>query len=169
MKSPIIHTSYAILFGCLFMIACAQVQQYAPKSAKSSYQLSGLPRNIVDVYVNDLRPDLSTSDVLKDVLRGQILDALSSQPASVIDRRYRLTVDVIEHRSFFTLGNWNATTRFRIKLIDNTGSLVGQWDAIGTAHRSNMLGYATAEAVSKDAYNIALADMMSSLSQVSVR
>jgi hypothetical protein len=56
--------------------------------------------------------------------------------------KYILTIDIIEHRSFFTLGNWNASTRLRIRI---------------------------AEAVSQGAYDIATADMMSSLSQVSIK
>jgi hypothetical protein len=81
---------------------------------------------------------------------------------------YRLNIDIIEHRSFFTLGNWNASTKLRIKLIDPKNNIVGNWSAEGNAHRSNMWGYATAKAVSQDAYNIAVADMMSTLSAVSL-
>ena len=169
MKSFIIHTYLSTLIGCLLIVSCAQIQQYTQKPVTSAYQLSGLPRNVVDVEVSDLRPDTPKSDALKDVLKGQLLSALSAQPSLLTDKDYQLSVDVIEHRSFFTLGNWNASTRFRVKLLDSKGTLVGQWDALGTAHRSNMWGYATAEAVSQDSYNIAVADMMSSLAQVSVR
>lgn len=158
-----------VLIPFLMLMACAQTQQYTPRLASYSYQLAGLPSNVVEVQVNDLRPETPSSDGLKDVLRSQVLSVLSSQPAPTIDRRYKLVIDIIEHRSFFTLGNWNASTRFRVKLIAINGGSVGQWDAIGTAHRSNMSGYATAEAVSQDSYNIAVADMMSSLSQVSIR
>ena len=42
------------------------------------------------------------------------------------------------------------------------------WEAVGMAHRSNMFGYATAEAVSQDAYEIPIADLMSSLSGVNL-
>ncbi len=160
----------SFLISCLMLVACAQTQQYTPKIVSYSYQLLGLPSNIVEVQVNDLRPEIPAGDGLKEVLKNQVSSVLSSQPSSTIERRYRLSIDIIEHRSFFTLGNWNASTRFRIKLQDIIkGTLVGQWDAVGAAHRSNMAGYATAEAVSQDSYNIAVADMMSSLSQVSVR
>lgn len=161
---PIISTS---LFLCFTLMGCAQTQQYTPRTTPHSYQLTGLPSNIVDVQVNDFRPETSEGDGLKDVLRRQVLSALSPTVVNN-ERRYRLAIDIIEHRSFFTLGNWNASTRFRVKITSTKGELVGQWDAIGTAHRSNMSGYVTAEEVSQDSYNIAAADMMSSLSQVSL-
>ncbi len=47
--------------------------------------------------------------------------------------------------------------------------MFGNWSAEGNAHRSNMAGYATAKAVSQDAYNISIADMMSTLSTVELR
>jgi len=159
----------SMLISFLILMACTQTQQYTPRLVSYSYQLVGLPTNIVEVQVNDLRPETPSSDGLKGVLKSQVSSVMSSQPSPTIDRQYKLTIDIIEHRSFFTLGNWNASTRFRVKLLAVNGALVGQWDALGTAHRSNMLGYATAEAVSQDSYNIAVADMMSSLSQVSVR
>lgn len=37
---------------------------------------------------------------------------------------------------------------------------------MGEGHRSNMAGYLTAGAVSQDAFNVAMADLMSSLSAV---
>jgi hypothetical protein len=38
--------------------------------------------------------------------------------------------------------------------------------SVGEGHRSNMAGYLTAGAVSQDAFNVAMADLMSSLSAV---
>ncbi len=160
------RASLATLLVCVFLTSCAQTKQYTPRPAATLYQLAGLPANVVDVKVSDLRPEVGVDDGLGSVLRAQLLAALSPQPASAATGRYTLSVDIIEHRSFFTLGNWNGATRFRIKLISATGSVIGQWDATGTARLSNMWGYATAVAVSQDAYNVALADMMSSLSQI---
>ncbi len=159
----------AMLFTCFLVNSCAQTKQYTPRPAAANYQLPGLPANIVTVQVNDLRPDANTDDGLQKILKGQVMAALSAEPSYQTANRYVLAVDIVEHRSFFTLGNWNASTHFRIRLGDASGNAVGQWDARGTAHRSNMWGYATAEAVSQDSYNIAVADMMSILSSVSVR
>ncbi len=64
--------------------------------------------------------------------------------------------------------NWNALTKLRIKLIDAQNNVIGNWNAEGNAHRSNMWGYETAKTVSQDAYNIAVADMMSTLSSVNL-
>ena len=152
-----------------FIFGCAQTMQYTPNIATTSYQLPRLPANLVRVKVNDLRPETSPSDGLKEVLRGQITAALSQEPTNVEGKDYTIIIDIIENRSFFTLGNWNASTRLRVKLVDKSGAIIGQWDAVGNAQRSNMWGYATAKAVGQDSYNIAVADMMSSLSKVSVR
>lgn len=157
------------LIICMIIGGCAQTKHYTPRPAAAAYQLPDLPANIIDVQVNDLRPDVNPNEGLKNILKGQLLAALSSQPAHQLINRYTLAVDIIEHRSFFTLGNWNASTRFRVRLKDTSGNILGQWDATAIAHRSNMWGYASAEAVSQDSYDIAVADMMSSLSQVSVR
>lgn len=160
---------FALLSASFILNGCAQTKQYTPRSAAANYHLAGLPSNVVAVHVNDLRPDSNNSDGLQNVLKGQVMASLSTEPSQELSNRYILTVDIIEHRSFFTLGNWNASTHFRIRLANAMGKIMGQWDARGTAHRSNMWGYATAEAVGQDSYNIAVADMMSTLSAVSVR
>ena len=75
-------------------------------------------------------------------------------------------IDVIEHRSYFTMGNWNALTRLRWRVQRGDGLLVREGQAIGECHRSNMLGYATANAVSQDSFDAAMADLLSALSSV---
>lgn len=150
------------------LTGCAQTKQYTPQPIGTQYDLSGMPADLVRVQVNDLRAERKNSEQLVQGIKGQILSALS-QKKIVGDRPlYRLNIDIIEHRSYFTLGNWNASTKLRIKLIDPKNNMVGNWNAEGSAHRSNMWGYATAKAVSQDAYNIAVADMMSTLSSVSL-
>jgi hypothetical protein len=157
-----------LALGALLSV-CAQTRQFTPSAAQARYQLHGLPANIVEVQVNDLRPEQSAGDTLPQVLKAQLVTSLSPNPAPVATTHYRLTVDVIEHRAFFTLGNWNASTRLRARLIDASGKALGQWEATGSANHSNMFGYATAKAVSQDSYNIAVADLLSSLTPVSVR
>ncbi len=127
-----------------------------------------MPADLVRVQVNDLRAEREYSGQLIQGIKGQILSALSPESISGNQFVYNLNIDIIEHRSFFTLGNWNASTKFRIKLIDPKKNIIGNWNAEGNAHRSNMWGYATAKSVSQDAYNIAIADMMSTLSAVSL-
>jgi hypothetical protein len=148
---------------------CAQTKQYAPQPIGTQYNLSGMPSDIVRVQVNDLRAGKENSEQLIQAIKGQILSALSSDKIAVNRSLYNLKIDIIEHRSFFTLGNWNASTKLRIKLIDPQNNIIGNWNAEGNAHRSNMWGYTTAKAVSQDAYNIAVADMMSNLSAVSLK
>ena len=158
-------------FLALFIVVltgCAQTKQYTPQPIGTQYDLSGMPADLVRVQVNDLRAERENSEQLVQGIKGQILSALS--PKKIVGDRplYRLNIDIIEHRSYFTFGNWNASTKLRIKLIDPKNNMVGNWNAEGSAHRSNMWGYATAKAVSQDAYNIAVADMMSTLSSVSL-
>jgi hypothetical protein len=147
---------------------CAQTRQFTPSAAPTRYQLHGLPANIVEVQVNDLRPEQLAKDALSQVLKAQLVTSLSPDPAPATTPHCRLIVDVIEHRAFFTLGNWNASTRLRVRLFAASKAL-GQWDATGSSSRSNMFGYTTAKAVSQDSYNIAVADLLSSLTPVSVR
>lgn len=150
------------------LTGCAQTQQYAPQSIGNQYNLSGIPADLVRVQINDLRAERENSEQLVQGIKGQILSALSPKQIGGDRPLYHLKIDIIEHRSFFTLGNWNASTKLRIKLIDPKNNMVGNWNAEGNAHRSNMWGYATAKAVSQDAYDIAIADMMSTLSSVSL-
>jgi hypothetical protein len=75
-------------------------------------------------------------------------------------------VDVIEDRSFLTMGNWNASTRLKWRVQQGNGSIVREGVSVGEDHRSNIAGYVTARAVSQDAFNVAMADLMSSLSAI---
>ena len=82
---------------------------------------------------------------------------------------YRLIVDVIDHRAVFTPGipYWTASTRFRARLLEPSGNILGQWDALGSGRRWNMWGYATAQAVAQESYNMAVAELLSALAPVS--
>ena len=155
-------------FLIVFLSGCAQTKQYTPQPIGTQYNLTNIPADLVRVQVNDLRAEKENSEELIQAIKGQILNALSKEKITGDRSLYNLHIDVIEHRSFFTLGNWNASTKFRIKLIDPNKSIIGNWNAEGNAHRSNMWGYATAKAVSQDSYNIAIADMMSNLSSISL-
>ena len=157
-----------MIVAMVLLAGCAQTKQYTPLPIGTQYNLSGMPADIIRVQVNDLRAEKDSSEQLVQVIKGQILSALSPEKTTGDLVLYSLNIDIIEHRSFFTLGNWNATTKLRIKLIDPKNNIVGNWIAEGNAHLSNMWGYATAKAVSQDAYNIAVADMMSILSAVSL-
>lgn len=167
MKRNVINFS-ALFFLIVAITGCAQTKQYTPQSIVSQYTLTGMPSELVRIQVNDFRAEKENSEQLIQAIKGQILSALS--PVKIAGSRdlYVLQVDIIEHRSFFTLGNWNASTKLRIKLIDSQNIMIGNWSAEGNAHRSNMWGYTTAKAVSQDSYNIAIADMMSNLSTVSL-
>jgi hypothetical protein len=164
----VFSTFTSLCFFIVVFIGCAQTKQYTPQPIGTQYNLPGMPADIVRVQINDLRAEKDNSEQLVQVIKGQLLIALSPEKSTRDRVIYRLHIDIIEHRSFFTLGNWNATTKLRIKLIDHKNNIVGNWIAEGNAQRSNMWGYSTANAVSQDAYNIAVADMMSILSSVSL-
>lgn len=156
----------AAIFLVFQMAGCAQTMQFRPDPVATNFQFTGLPADAVKVEILDLRPQGENLDGLPEVIKLQIGPALSKSPSINRSGTYILRMDIIEHRAFFTLGNWNASTRLRANLLDFKGNTVGKWDSIGNAHRSNMWGYATAQAVSQDAYNIAIADMMSTLSSI---
>jgi len=160
---------FTFLFLLIIVLTgCAQTKQYTPQPIGTQYNLAGMPADLIRVQVNDLRADRENSEQLIQGIKGQILSALSSEKITGNRSLYNLNIDIIEHRSFFTSGNWNASTKLRIKLIDPKNNMIGNWNAEGNAQRSNMWGYATAKAVSQDAYNIAIADMMSNLSSISL-
>jgi len=95
----------------LFIVAltgCAQTKQYTPQPIGTQYNLSGMPVDLVRVQVNDLRAERENSEQLVQGIKGQILSALSPEKITGNWALYSLHIDIIEHRSFFTLGNWNA-------------------------------------------------------------
>jgi DNA-binding NarL/FixJ family response regulator len=65
------------------------------------------PKSNLQIVVRDLRAERSNSIELISAIQSQISNALAGMPTA--HSHYMLTVDVIEHRSFFTLGNWNGT------------------------------------------------------------
>lgn len=162
---------FVLLVVYMVISACAQTKFYTPQPDAVSYHLDGLPADVVFVTVNDLRPNSDNDDGLANVLKIQLSEAFSLHPSKQLTNRYTVTVDIIDHRSFFTLGNWNASTRFRIRLENSMGKILGQWEAVGSAQHSNtwnLWGDSTAEEVSQESYNSAVSDMMSYLSQVTV-
>ncbi len=165
MTKKIIKCAIAVILA-FQMAGCAQTMQFKPEPVATNFQFAGLPANSVKVEILDLRPQGENLDGLPEVIKLQIESALSKSPSNNRSGIYVLRMDIIEHRAFFTMGNWNASTRLRANLLDPKGSTLGKWDSVGNAHRSNMGGYVTAQAVSQDAYNIATADMMSTLSSI---
>jgi len=163
------RSNLLLLIIIVFLSGCAQTKHYVPQPIKAQYSLTGIPADIVSVNVNDLRAERINSIQLTQIIKAQIINALSTKKQNVNLPHYDLHIDIIEHRSFFTLGNWNASTKLRVKLMNSKNNIIGSWNAVGNAHRSNLAGYATAKAVSQDAYNIAIADMMSSLSTIELK
>ena len=158
-------------FLLLFIVAisgCSQTKQYTSQPVRAQYTLKGMPSDLVRVQVNDFRGEKEDSELLIKAIKRSILNVLYHEKITGNRSFYKLQVDIIEHRSFCRLGNWNASTKLRIRLMDSQSNVIGKWIATGNAHRSNMWGYATANALSQDSYNIAIADMRPTLSAVSL-
>ncbi len=162
------HYQLLVLVSVVAAFGCAQTKVYTPQVTPTRVELSGLPASIVTVEINDLRAEKNHSDALAAVLRSQVESALTRSPAPEGATRHRLVIDVVEHRSYFTSGTWNASTRLRARLIRSDGSLRGQWEGSGSGRRSNMWGYHDAKAVSQDAYNNAVSDLLSALTAASI-
>ena len=145
------------------LAGCAQSVSYVPNSTAVSYRIANFSRADLRIVVNDFRGERENSDALVAAIRSEIERSLFG-PAS--NRQYVLTVDVIEQRSFFTLGNWHATTRLKWRIEGSGGRIMKDGTALGEGHRSNMGGYFTAAAVSQDSFNAAMADLLSSISAV---
>jgi hypothetical protein len=142
----------------------AQTGSYAPKPVTATYRLDNFSKSNLQIVVRDLRAERNNSLELISAIQSQISNALAENASG--HNHYTLTVDVIEHRSFFTLGNWNALTRLKWRVQQRNGSNIREGVSVGEGHRSNMAGYLTAAAVSQDSFSVAMADLMSSLSAI---
>jgi len=161
---------FCILLVTIFAAGCPGTTQHTTRLPSATYQLSGLPAKIVDLQVNDLRPEEEAADGLKDILKGQVMTALSSREVAQSRDHYTLIIDIIEHRPFLKDDDtWIATTWFRVTLLDRRGNCFEQWQAMGLAQSSRLWGLVKAESVSQDSYEMAFSCMMSSLSQVTIR
>jgi hypothetical protein len=161
---------FCVLLVTTFTAGCAGTKKNTARLPDTTYRLPGIPTKIVDVQVNDLRPEKEAADGLKGILKEQVMTALSSREVEQSPDHYTLIIDIIEHRPFLKHDDdWIATTWFRIKLLDRRGNCFEQWQAMGLAQSSRVWGLVKAESVSQDSYEMALSYMMSSLSQVTIR
>jgi len=130
------------------LLGCAQTGSYAPKPVTATYRLENFSKSNLQVVVRDLRAERSNSVELISAIQSQISNALTEKASG--HNRYTLTVDVIEHRSFFTPENCNASTRLKWRVQQGNGPILREGVSVGEGYRSNMAGYLTAAAVSQD-------------------
>jgi hypothetical protein len=166
-KHPLYARHSALgLIGCsllaISIFGCAQSISYSPSPITARYSLDNFSRANTRVIVKDLRAQRDGSSELISAIQNQIEQALTGRNSG----QYAIIIDVIENRSYFTMGNWNALTRLRWRVQRGDRSVIREGQAIGEDHRSNMLGYATAKAVSQDSFDAAMADLLSALSSV---
>jgi hypothetical protein len=83
----------------LLLVGCAQTTSYAPKPITTTYSLDNFTKGNLQVVVRDLRAERDNSDALIRAIQSQVLNSLSG--GATTHHHYKLTVDVIEHRSFF--------------------------------------------------------------------
>lgn len=156
----------AVLLPLFIGAGCVQTEQNALQPVFHTDRFAGLPEDIVEVQVYDLRPGTVADDGLKDLLRGQVVAVLGEEPAAESRQRYRLSIDIVEHRSFCAAGNRHGCTRLQLKLLAGTGALLQRWDLLGSAERPE--GNSTEETVTLASYNLAVADLIATLSRVSL-
>ena len=158
------------LFSFLLLVGCSQTIQFTPTQTSTTFYLENIPQNLVTLKIKDLRAQKQNSEKLSQHIQKILKSSFNQKVVSTNKPLFRINIDIIEHEAFFTLGNWNSRTRFKIKLINlQTNELINTWSAVGNAHRSNMWGYKTAQKVSEDSFNIAISDMMSSLSEITFK
>lgn len=68
---------FSFCFFIIVLTACGRTRHYTPLPIDTWYRLSGMPADIVRVEVNDLRAEKENSEELVQVIKGQILVALS--------------------------------------------------------------------------------------------
>lgn len=145
----------------LVLAACQQTKAYTPDLAPVPVRLESLRG--VALTVTDLRVEQEAGDAMAKQVREQLSRAIPEVRDAAATEGPKLTVDIIEHRAFFTLGNWNGATRFRAVVTKADGAKSEAVEASGTSRRANSMGYSTAKRVSQDSYNAAIAELLSKL------
>jgi len=145
------------------LVGCSTSKSHMPSSSKAQIQLTNLPKSLIIVQINDIRADKGDSENIKSLLKSEIENSLSSDNFTTLQVSYILEVDIVEYRSYFSLAVWNGSAKFRARLISNDKTIIGTCEGSGSSQRSNTMGYSTAKRVAQDAYNTAVADLLSNL------
>jgi hypothetical protein len=72
------------------------------------YAVSNFSKPDLQVIVKDAKAERDESDGLVSAIQSEITSSFSGNTTR--RGKFLLTVDMIEHRSYFTYGNWNAVT-----------------------------------------------------------
>jgi hypothetical protein len=110
------------VLACAVLLGCAQTGSYAPNPVTATYRLDNFSKPNLQIVVRDLRAERTNLAELISAIQSQIANALTERATA--HSHYTLTVDVIEHRSFFTLGNWNALTRLKWRVQQGNGAIL---------------------------------------------
>jgi hypothetical protein len=138
----------------------AAIEQVLEKGAdphQDSEEEERLETECKQVVVRDRRAERDRSDALISEIQFQISTWLTE--SAIKHNRYTLTVDVIEHRSFFTNVFWNASTQLKWRVQQENGLIVRKGVSVGKGRRFNTFGHLTAREVSNDAFYVAMADL----------
>jgi len=146
----------AFMFSYLF-ISCSTVKHYTPNTVNFNVDNSvNIQYNSINLIVNDLRGD--NIDQTKNTIANVVLSSLNnfSKGNSII------TIDIIEHRAFFTFMRWNAETILKINISDKNFLMIEQTISASDSI-FNTGGYRSAERVTQKSFEKAMNDLINIL------
>ena len=161
-------SAFYITILSIILYGCSTSKAYMPSTSQVSTELTNLPSSNVSIKVSDIRGDKGDSENLKSLLKSEIENSLGKNNSATLSQNYILEIDIVEYRSYFSLAVWNGSAKLRARLLSSDNSIVGTFEGVGASQRSNTMGNATAKRVAQDAYNSAVADLLSNLKSAKV-
>ena len=152
------------------LTACANTKPYSLDTTPANkYSFADLPRNNIQFIVNDLRINAPANDQLKNILEAQLNTALSDTKDPNNNKKFLVTVDILELKSTFYLTQWSATMKIHTKFTDYMGNIAYDFESIGKSTQASTWGVGSEKLATQEAYNTAIADLINKLSRLSVR
>jgi len=143
----------AFLFSWLFF-SCSTVKYYTPNTVNFNVDNSvNIPHDSINLIVNDLRGD--NIDQTKNTIANIVLYSLNNLNKG----KLIITIDIIEHRAFFTFMRWNAETILKLN-ISNENSLMIEQAINASDSMFNTGGYRSAERVAQKSFEKAMNDLI---------
>ena len=147
----------AFSFSWLF-ISCSTVKHYTPNIENFNVDNSvNIPHDSINLIVNDLRGD--NIDQTKSIIAHIVLSSLNNLQNNFNNKNTIITIDIIEHRAFFTFMRWNAETIIKLN-ISNENSIIIEQTINANDSIFNTGGYRSAERVAQKSFEKAMNDLM---------
>jgi len=145
------------LLSWLF-ISCSTVKHYTPNTENFNVDNSvNIPHDSINLIVNDLRGD--NIDQTKNIIAHIVLSSLNNLQNNFNNENSIITIDIIEHRAFFTFMRWNAETILKLN-ISNENSIIIEQTINANDSIFNTGGYRSAERVAQKSFEKAMNDLM---------